>query len=824
MTGSLRRTGIVVVIAMVLIMGGSGLNDMIIYAPDSARYLARGNSLAAFEGFLDGTSPEPSKYVYHAPLYSILLAPSQFLFPLSVPAAKTFTMLTGVLMVALFFRWLLLSTGLGVAIVATLFLVLNPLTFIYSTQILSDIPFAACFILFFILAEKLDEGERRNKWLEWGFIVTAVAIVFIREAGFTVVVITTAFLLWRKNYKLALKVFLISLSLYFLWYARNELFMATLENPPMRNAEFFWAHLFTDQRASLAEEILARARMNASVYAGLLGRLVLFPEFIQRAYSLVSPDDPLIRPVVLMLRLVRLPMMLGMAALIAYGFFVDRKTKTFPVLVTVLLFYIGVFLTYPTNDVRYLYPFVPVLLRAAAIGWAELFQRYARFLTEAWRRGALTLILVSLVPNGVWMFNAVKNSWMYTISPRVFYEDIDEGRRYPEQFGKPISLAAEWAALRCDSSQLVGSTMKETAFWLKGRPVVDLEPNAVDYKLRDYNVRFVVSRVSRIGINELKDVMAKSSLFDFIPVHREGTLEVVEVRRKKNSPVMSPREPVVSYGARKDSIRQEFVLGLEMLQTERPVEAESLFDRLRRIHGNEADIVFNLGVAKEFAGRLDEAEEELRSFRLLPQAGNQLVRSRSHLEIIWRIRAAESKNLPSEKARGFNVVAINYWELAFRRRSIAMLRRSLEIDSTFFPSLVLHSLYSLEMGDTATSKRFLSKCQSIEPANALVQGLARIFQIADSLHKARSGAERNSHRVALGRTYEAMGLREEAIDHLLDVLKNDASNKSALRLLAEMYEFKQRYAPALNMVNGLLALSPHDTELLKKREALLSRW
>ncbi|HCA80687.1 MAG TPA: hypothetical protein DEP53_13245, partial [Bacteroidetes bacterium] len=56
------------------------VNDCILYTPDSARYIIWAQSLASFDGFHDATSPESTRYVVHAPLYPILLAPLGWIF------------------------------------------------------------------------------------------------------------------------------------------------------------------------------------------------------------------------------------------------------------------------------------------------------------------------------------------------------------------------------------------------------------------------------------------------------------------------------------------------------------------------------------------------------------------------------------------------------------------------------------------------------------------------------------------------------------------------------------------------------------------------
>jgi uncharacterized membrane protein len=97
--------GIGLVCGLFLLLGLPSLNQMIIYTPDSARYLAWANSLAQFDGFKDMTTPEPSRYVVHAPLYPVLLAPGAFLFPQSVVAAKTTTLIIGILTIFMFYVW-----------------------------------------------------------------------------------------------------------------------------------------------------------------------------------------------------------------------------------------------------------------------------------------------------------------------------------------------------------------------------------------------------------------------------------------------------------------------------------------------------------------------------------------------------------------------------------------------------------------------------------------------------------------------------------------------------------------------------------------------
>ena len=68
--------------------------------------------------------------------------------------------------------------------------------------------------------------------------------------------------------------------------------------------------------------------------------------------------------------------------------------------------------------------------------------------------------------------------------------------------------------------------------------------------------------------------------------------------------------------------------------------------------------------------------------------------------------------------------------------------------------------------------------------------------------------------------YIAMGLRENAIDELLKILQKDPNNRTSLRLLAESYEMKNRYAPAFEIYKRLDILNPSNPVVTRKLHEL----
>src|SRR5260221_6878916 len=101
-----REKSLVLIAGVFLIVCVLRLNDMSVYTPDSCRYVVVGNSLAHGRGWVDDTQPDPERFMINPPLYSLLIAPVEFFFPLSLIAVKIWTILWGLLSVILFHLFL----------------------------------------------------------------------------------------------------------------------------------------------------------------------------------------------------------------------------------------------------------------------------------------------------------------------------------------------------------------------------------------------------------------------------------------------------------------------------------------------------------------------------------------------------------------------------------------------------------------------------------------------------------------------------------------------------------------------------------------------
>jgi len=816
------------VVVVFLIICTLCLNNIIIYTPDSARYVTWAKSIAFFKGFYDDTNPDPSRYVVHAPLYPVLLAPLARFFPHSVVAAKACTTVFGALALILFSVWLGKRVSRTMSVLACMAIAVNPLFILYSTQVLSDIPFVACLVLFFISFEKLETDGRPNAVVLC--LATITAAFLLREVGLTVMLTAVSIYGLRKQYDRAALFLLVPALVYLIWIIRNELIVASVEFPSMRNSQVFLTHLFTPQDSSIFQELARRVWNNLNVYKDLIGLVAFLPEYRSSPYGAVSPDS--LQPVYAYLKLMKFPIALGSMGISIFGLVISWKNSiTAKVTTTFLVLYAIPLLLYPINDIRFLLPFLIVIVYYGILGWSQFLDVLKKRL-PLWLAHVVSIAVVAfcLLPNLGWVGDFLANNVIYTN----IHSDTNSSSRLldlPPYFHRPVDLAAREIVRISDSSTTVGTVWKEASFWLDGRKVVEINPYAIvdafDYAIRDFEIKYLLVAVGITGIREYEAQMAQSRRYEFSTVARVGNLEVVEIHEKKRKTQNGQLQPAESeYPAQSreaDNVRQRLRRAIALLES-RPLQAESLLKDLWNEKGSFASVVFYTAVAKEFSDSLSQAGNLYRRFSQLSQAGSLLTQAWYHLEVISRLQGALSEKNPIKRAERLNVVAVNYWELGFRERALKIVRSSLEADSNFFPSMIIGSLYSLQIGDTSAARKLLDGATRYEPSNELVQSLWSVFSRFDTLRKQPGTPTFLRQKVGIAHDYVRMGLRENAVDELKDVLRIDPDNPEALSLLADIYILKRRLLPARKTLMHLIEVNRNDTVAKDKLDGLLSRW
>jgi tetratricopeptide (TPR) repeat protein/4-amino-4-deoxy-L-arabinose transferase-like glycosyltransferase len=819
-----------------IVIGVLSLNDTTLYTPDSPRYLIWARSLASFEGYKDISNPDPSRYVIHAPLYPLLLAPLAWLFTNILVPAKVLTIFFGVALIVLFYVWAAQRTSRFAGLLGAFFLAINPLTILFSNHVLSDIPFTAFVVLFFMLAEKMTDRPEEEKWV-WFFVVVLTMGIFLREVGLTLLLGALAYLTLTRQFRRLLLIFTIPMLFYMIWHFRNEVYIAGIENPSMRNMKILLGHSFTGDNQSLAQELLARLRINLAVYANLGKGLLLFPQYLVKPFTVIVSTDPMMAGMNRILSYIQYPLILLQYGLFCWG--VVAKWRDMKTTLLVLLFsmiYLLMVLLYPVNDSRFLVPLIVVVLYYAVIGGYDLAKR----LSGSGQRnrllvGSLIICCVLLaVPNGTWIYNYVANNREYLkeiSDPSKPY--ITEVRK-PEVFVRPVSLVGTWIADHSAPSTTILARWKELTFWLKGRKIIDTDPlltlTLFEGILRDYNVGYIVALVTDPGIREFEFQMLQTKKFAFTSVYRAGSLEVIQVdhlyRRNQlaRSPELAPMpQPSDSILVREANTRALFRLGVRALESGQEEEALNAFSILLEITRGSGYMGLFRGIALEFGGKYNEALSLFDQFRYQPQAGPFIKHAWYHQRLINELKNAPSDPSAYGRAMTYHRVSANYWDLGFRQRAIQTLDLCIGADSTFSPGYIFGMYYALQIGDTVRARANFARTQKVDSTHMMIKPIRKIFSLLDSVKWAKSPTVRRGYELSLAKGYTAIGLRDLSIDVSLAILEEDPNNVGALEILAQAYDVKERRWPAMQVLERMLAVKPQDKNIQERLKELRSR-
>lgn len=810
--------GIIVICVMFFLIGLLCLNEILLYTPDSARYIIWANSLANFEGFKDSSGPEPSRYVVHAPLYSVFLAPSAWISANNVMLAKLVTVIFGCLVIFVFYVWLKQNLEQRYALIGAFLLAINPMMVLYSTQILSDIPFILFFILFFFLGKKIYKSKKIKR-IDYLFVLIIVCAVFLREVGLSLIITATIYFIWLKQYRRALMILFISLFFYSLWFIRNEMIVAKEEGALFRNTALYLSHIYTMSEASMFDEFIKRLIVNTGVYSKLIFKILFLPDYTEGSSQLIFMKDPIISAILFTMPLLKYVIILLTSYLVLLGAWLEYKSSKFFVFhIVFYLCYLLSILFYVVNDIRFFFPIMILMLHYLMIGLKKNVE-WLGMIKKRYRVSICTAsLLLMMMPNIGWVQNFISNNIQYSKSPEELFNKFKTENRYPEIFTRPFHLAAKWIVENSDSSDNVFSFWKELSIWLEGRKIVTgslMTPwNLIDYRLRDYEIKYIVSVYWLAAMNEYESYFANSKRFTFELVHRVANVQIFSVKKKD---LTLHKENVGE-----DNVDEQYNKAMKLIEID-PMQAKLLlFDLLKKKRGSSV-MSFNYAVALEFSGQLDSAKKVFEKFLYQQQGGIYMGRAWFHRENIYLLENISNSMTTYEKAYKFHNVASRYWDMGYRYQAMRMMRLALKIDSVFFPALISASFYSFQMRDTLSAKMYIKKLQGNAPFDFRLNSFVIALQYLDSLKYVSNKDHKNRLRLKIVELYLNAGLIDHAIDDLKEIIVDDQFNSDALALLGKIYEARCNYSLAVKYYQKLLTIDPTKEEIKKRVNDLKSK-
>ena len=713
------------------------INDLSFYTPDSTRYLVWARSLALFEGYKDVTLPDPFRYVVHAPLYPLLLAPVAMLFGLNVVAAKIWTALFGLLSLALLYRWSLRPAGQIPALLGTILLAANPLYLIFSTEVLSDIPFAAVLLLLFILMEKYVASERPSGGVLFFLSVAIAAGVLLREIGFSLLFGTIVFLVQQKRWRHALRISIIPIVLYTAWYFRNEIAVAGFESPSLTNARLIAHHFFTSPADSFLQEIIARIGSNITAYGQGIGKLILFPFYSWLQFDVAFLTEQPLAAVNAILDIGRFPLMIIAIGMSLYGIVLDMKnSRTGMFRLYVLISYVGIILVYPLNDVRFLVPLLVLALYWFILALSAFGGRFSGRRRIALFAGFALLLL----PNLLWDAQYVNNCRTYNASPLEFYASTKEMKKYPSHFTKPFRLVGEWLNVHSDPSTVILTQWKDLTVWAGGIKIFATDQTVpvdeFESIIRDYGITHLVSVVQKSGAREFDVQMHQTHRFGFNLIERIANVEVYSV------------SPASMASMRIDSSTL-FRQAISLIQRGRYAEAETILEEGRRTDSLNLTLRFYSAVVKGFNMKLEEALGDFAAIGAMPQSLMYAGEAAVHREIIRHLADAPKMSTPSARADEYFRAGSSCWSLGYRFRARELMRQSLHNDTSYFPALVLGIHFALVQGDSDEARSYLTRAELSQHDSPVTRTVVELFMEFDSMRNSPDMIDRSRHYASI---------------------------------------------------------------------------
>ncbi len=786
---------LLVLAGLFLLQGVLCLNNLILYSPDSVNYLGWAQSLSTGKGFSIPFNAEPSSYVVQAPLYPVLLTPFAWLFRSPLFAAKAFSLVLALLVLILFFRFLYRETGGPVALLCALMLVLHPSFLLYSTQVLSEIPFVLSMFPAFAIAA-LTLGHERSGAKEIAALVLSLVVCqFLRDLGAVITVSVVIALLVRRRYREAGIVLLACGTISLAWELHNEAVAVSTQHSGLRNTVLFLSRAYTGPGSSLWTEGMARFSTNGLFYAQQSANLLFSSQYTGWSAAVVRPEAPVFALVRNAVGHAQAGIMAVTSAILLFGFF--RLLKESAIGRLVVLFsalYLLVILLYPVLDPRFLFPLLFPFLLSFARSAKHVMDR-ARGLDGRGRfvlTGALGSFLTLLqIPNAVWAADYIGTSVAFRDDPVGLSTSTAGEDPRPSGFTRLLPQAADWITQHCDSSAVVLCQYKEIALWLDGRKVLNPDPGVsiaeFRFLLRDYHPLFVVNTLQDDHWGDFDFQMATSTA-SFLPVYRIGDTEVLKV-------VAGPAGQTPRAGSLRDSSadpeRDLFIRAARLMNLRGKEHAEEALQNLAALHPADHMLVcYYAGVGAQLALHLNAASVLYRRLQTMPQAGAYVVRAGGMQELSRSLTLAGSEPSSSGKAEYLCVASAILWQSGFRGRARDFLEEALQLDPASYPALVQGIRSSFDENDLTAAQGYFRQARRIAPNGTAVVAWGNILSLLDTISIS------SESRLAACRLLSSIDLPEEAIDQLLLLLHDDPNNAAAMAMLAETYRGLGRLGPA----------------------------
>jgi tetratricopeptide (TPR) repeat protein len=778
---------LIIILSLFSILGILRLNDLSLYT-DCTRYLIWGNSIAHGNGFVDNTQPEPEYYVVNAPFYSVILAPVLLIFPLSLSAAKIWTLLWGIFAIILFYRWMQIYLNKYLLIAATIFFALNPLTLVLSTEILSETSFLCAIFAVFLILQRL-ENDHTNRWELVILVIILSVITLIREVGIALVAASIVFLLSRKRQRTAILVFLGAAILFALWTYRNLGIVGAPASSQGPNLVYIFKHFVTPADTPLYHEIIQRAIINFRAYSlGLSGQLLYsFPN------NLIVHSSGLFNLILSIINFLMHYAFVIIIPLIIRGIVLDfNQSKTAMFRILFVSIYLCIMLLYPVQDVRFLFPLLPIVLFFIFSSIHDIILKI-RLTNHTGIISGVILFTVLLFPNIICIYEIMYTNLSYRKDPINFCRQQSVTR--DSYFSIPWSVIGNWINHEVPANSIIASPAKEIVPFASNNKFLELNravPLPIfESLLRDNAVEYLLAPFVYDSIVEYQTMIDESKRFRFERLHSINRMVVFKVHSRLEESIN--RSENISGKYNMETTQDKFRLGRLALVNGRYDDASVVLSKLCNQFPQISDLVYQMLLVSTFKLDSLKAEQYLRQLYQSPIATSFVAPAQIHIRAMNSFLFAGYISDPLLRAEKIFETSKTYWYLGYPNQAYKLIQQAIQVDSTFFVGLLWAWHYGTQVGDTIGVQKYLMALENIDRDNPIVRSYQRITSHRKNLRSQRNPIERCELYLRLSHEYDSLELSDEAIDEAQRAVGENPTNKTAWLALSNL--FKKRHSP-----------------------------
>jgi tetratricopeptide (TPR) repeat protein/4-amino-4-deoxy-L-arabinose transferase-like glycosyltransferase len=797
--------------ALFLAVGIVRMNDTSVYTPDSCRYVILGTSLAHGQGWVDATKPVPERFMINPPLYSLLLVPAELLFPMSLAAAKVWTLCWGAAALALFYIFVRRLLGETAAGIAAFLFAFNPLFVIFSGEALSDAPFLFFLILALVLSESEESEPWKRKIYYAALVVCTSALPLLREAGVAGVIAAALVLANRRKWGFAGAVVTTAAGLMALWYWRNQSVLSPEYGHELTNPGILFRHFFTPRDAPLVQEFALRIKASAAEYAPQLGMALFGPLRAGQLSDLIVNPAAAYQWAARAVDLAKPALVVFTFAAALKGIVRDLRTsRGAGARVLFILSYLSIILIFPAHDIRYLLPLLPLLLYYALLAFRGVLAGSA-----GRKRAAVATAAILMLPNLLGLGENMSLNIAYNRSP----ESVLRYPTLPAAFRYQWKRIGSWIRETLPPDAIIASPEKDLVLVAGGRKVLEMDPAVTlpefEAILRNDRVEYLFTPAQWKDLRAYEFPMRESRRFWFEPVaevpnlmrvHSRLIEPIVRTPPHESFDTLSPTELLRK--GRGELVRGEYGPALEDL------------NRALQISPNQTDVVYQAMIASMFAGDTLRAAGLYRKILALPQTYSFIEAGRYQWDAVELLAQGRSSASPEERSSRLFDAASLYWKLGYPRRSVEVIGELLRADTLYSLGLLWGFDYTLQAGDTLLARRYFSRLEGIDRSNPIVRAFSRILAAGDSINASADPAAKARLHLTLAGVYARIELGDEAFDEAERSLGADPRSADAMILLGDMLRTRGHLLAAGSYYAQALAAEPANALAIARADSI----